>query len=145
MKTCPSCTRNLPRTQFSARKQLSGNVTLRTYCKLCDRLSATQERRGWKPALRLWKSVKGRCPSSDITPDDLRIPAVCPVLGIPLRQEFSGKRSDATPSVDRIEPAKGYVKGNVVVVSWRANRLKGDATLAELRQLATFYAPMEEK
>jgi hypothetical protein len=41
--------------------------------------------------------------------------------------------------LDRVDNTKGYVKGNVIVVSRRANVLKKDATLNELRQLADYY------
>lgn len=60
------------------------------------------------------------------------------MLGIPL--EFSqSSRTDNTPSIDRVDNSKGYVKNNIVIVSWRANRLKSDATPYELRRLAKFY------
>lgn len=36
------------------------------------------------------------------------------------------------PQLDRIEPAKGYVEGNVVWLSRRANNIKGNATRKEL-------------
>ena len=45
-------------------------------------------------------------------------------------------RSACSPSLDRIVPDRGYVPGNVRVVSDRANRLKGDRNLEELRRLA---------
>lgn len=79
-----------------------------------------------------------------ITEADVVIPANCPVFGIPLRpvQLGTGKRYarfDNSPSVDRIDSTKGYVPGNVAVISWKANRLKSNATPAELRALADFY------
>lgn len=77
----------------------------------------------------------------DLLPQDITIPATCPVLGIPLTR--SGKQDDNAPSLDRIDNAKGYVRGNVVIVSWRANRLKSDATIAELRQIASFYGQLQ--
>lgn len=40
--------------------------------------------------------------------------------------------------MDRIIPELGYTKGNVVVISFRANRLKNDATYEELRALADY-------
>lgn len=73
-----------------------------------------------------------------ISARDLVIPAICPVLAIPLAVG-DGRPSDASPSLDRIVPALGYVKGNVVVISMRANRLKSDATVDELRALADFF------
>lgn len=45
-----------------------------------------------------------------------------------------------SPSLDRIEPDLGYVAGNAIVISNRANRLKSDATIDELRAIASFYA-----
>ncbi|UQV19448.1 hypothetical protein MU852_06625 [Brevundimonas albigilva] len=66
--------------------------------------------------------------------DDICVPDVCPVLGIPL--VIGGPRSDASPSLDRIEPDKGYVAGNVRVISDKANRLKGSRTLAEVEILS---------
>lgn len=78
----------------------------------------------------------------NLTVEDIIIPAVCPVLGIPLSRR-GGKRTDNTPSLDRIVPSKGYVKGNVMVISWRANALKRDASPEELRKLAAFYAGLD--
>lgn len=56
----------------------------------------------------------------------------CPLLGIKL--SFNNGRSDksSSPSIDRIDPAKGYVPGNVWIISTRANQIKNDATLDEL-------------
>lgn len=61
----------------------------------------------------------------NLTEEDTVVPALCPVLGIPL-QRARGKRIDSTPTVDRIDARGGYVKGNVAVISWLANRLKSD-------------------
>jgi len=75
----------------------------------------------------------------NITDADLPVPEFCPVLGI--RLEFNhgkGKTgpTDSSPSVDRIRGHLGYTKGNVRVISNRANRLKSDATAEELRLIA---------
>jgi hypothetical protein len=76
----------------------------------------------------------------DLAEADFFIPAFCPVLGIPLQRLVGGKTgNDNSPSLDRIDPAKGYVAGNVIVVSNRANRIRNDATVSELQQVAHFY------
>lgn len=43
--------------------------------------------------------------------------------------------SNNSPTIDRINPKLGYIKGNVWVISNKANRFKNDATLEELELL----------
>lgn len=87
----------------------------------------------------LLNRVRRKDASCDLTVDDITIPETCPVLGIPLIVEVGNGRSDNTPSIDRVDNRLGYVKDNIVIVSWRANRLKSDATPDELRRLAKYY------
>ena len=75
---------------------------------------------------------------------DIVIPKLCPVLGIPL-VAGKGFRENGSPSLDRIDNDLGYVPGNVIVVSWRANALKRDATIKELQMLADFYSRITAK
>lgn len=74
-----------------------------------------------------------------ITPSDLDYPLVCPMLGIEL-DWFAESREENSPSIDRINSTKGYIPGNVLVCSWRANRIKNDGTPSELRKIADFLA-----
>jgi len=75
----------------------------------------------------------------NLTLADIEIPKRCPVFGILLRKA-TGVPDDASPELDRIDSRKGYVKGNVMVISRKANKMKQNATLAELRRFAQFYA-----
>jgi hypothetical protein len=50
-----------------------------------------------------------------------------------------------SPTLDRIDNSKGYIVGNVWVISMRANRLKSDATVDELMMLATNLRELQEK
>jgi len=50
-----------------------------------------------------------------------------------------GKVRPNSPSIDRVSPGKGYVKGNVIVVSQKANSIKSNATPHELERVAAFY------
>ncbi len=63
------------------------------------------------------------------------IPTLCPVLGIPIVIEACRPPAPGAPSVDRIDNAKGYTPGNVRVISFRANALKSNGTLEEMRLL----------
>jgi len=68
-----------------------------------------------------------------ITPKDM----ICPALGI--KMNTSVEDLDSKPSLDRLVLEKGYVKGKVIVVSFRVNRIKTDATPEELMKVAIFY------
>lgn len=72
----------------------------------------------------------------DLTVEDIVIPEFCPVFPwIRLVMSKNGAKTDASPSIDRFDNSKGYVKGNVSVISWRANRLKCNASLQEIKAL----------
>lgn len=72
----------------------------------------------------------------DLKVGDVVIPTHCPVLGMLLAR---GPKHNATsPSLDRIKPELGYVKGNVRVISWRANCLKRDGALEEFIAIVAY-------
>jgi hypothetical protein len=72
----------------------------------------------------------------DITWTDLVLTDICPVLGIPI---FSDTLDNPNaPSIDRMVPELGYIKGNVSIISRRANVLKGDATILELEKILSY-------
>jgi len=73
-----------------------------------------------------------------ITEDDLVLPDVCPVLGIPLVIGQGGMPNPNLASVDRLDNSKGYTPDNVRVISLRANQLKRDATLEELQAVVRY-------
>lgn len=71
------------------------------------------------------------------------LPTKCPVLGIPL--SYTPSFTDNTPTLDRLVPRLGYVPGNVIIVSMRANRIRSDATTEELRKIYHFYRKINGK
>lgn len=72
----------------------------------------------------------------DLTVDDITVPTHCPVLGMELKVgKGTGGWIYSSPSLDRINPHLGYTKGNVRVISARANLLKSDATIEELEKV----------
>ena len=73
----------------------------------------------------------------NLTKEDFELPTHCPVLGLELKYE-KGPREDRSASLDRLDNNRGYVPGNVFVVSWRVNALKKDATLDELKKIAAY-------
>ena len=69
------------------------------------------------------------------------MPKKCPVLGIDLQYSDIGSKkyqTDNSPSLDRIDPKKGYTKDNVVIMSNLANRIKTDATADQIEKVWKF-------
>ena len=109
-------------------------------CIDCKRERASEWNRN-NPIKALLNAAKGRAKrkgiSFDLTPEDIVIPTHCPWLKIPLDKKGFGKcgSRENVPSLERIDSALGYVRGNVLVISNRANRIKSDATLKELTSI----------
>lgn len=75
--------------------------------------------------------------SFSLTTDDIFIPNRCPILNIELRPG-NGKLHDCSPTIDRIVPSLGYTKDNIAVISWKANKIKSNGTLSELKQIVSW-------
>jgi hypothetical protein len=72
----------------------------------------------------------------DIIFEDLEIPTHCPIFG--WKFKWGTRITNETPSLDRVVPELGYVKGNVRVICMRANRLKNNASIAELEKVLEY-------
>ena len=164
-KRCLSCEEVKGRDDFwrDPRKK-SG---LHSECKACARMRNAQwQQNNWKkltaagkersnkkrlrdPRKAVFKSVRDRARARgmefNLEINNFEIPLLCPILGIPLKSNMGANRGqglkikDASPSVDRIDNSRGYTKDNIVIVSYRANRIKSDATIEELRRIVEFY------
>jgi hypothetical protein len=78
----------------------------------------------------------------DLDINDIVIPEVCPVFKTPLRFSEIGRES-TTPSIDRVDNNLGYTKTNIRIISWRANRLKNNLTIKEVRALLDYMEANE--
>ena len=98
-------------------------------------------RKAWetRPKEMMVIRVKAKCKKLglpfNLCADDFEMPEYCPLLGLKL-ERGAGKATMNSPELDRIIPSLGYVKGNVWVISRRANLIKSDATIEEIRMLA---------
>jgi hypothetical protein len=95
----------------------------------------------------LWKSAKWRAKVKGIhfdlkVTDIPTIPKLCPILRLPLRTTVN-KHGPGSPSLDRINPKRGYVVGNIQVISHRANTIKNDATWQEVASVAQYMKQHE--
>jgi len=127
------------------------------YCKGCIKEyydsnksainSRAFERKSQDPRKSLVVSARQRAKEKgipfDLTSEDFVVPDRCPVLGIPI---FVGKGGYGpnSPTLDRLIPELGYIKGNVTVISFRANLIKSDATLEEVLAVYTWMKSMSE-
>lgn len=143
-------------------KQLDNRTGLQGECKICMKARRRRfyrrnahaqmvSREKYRRANPVWLMVnnaksraKKRGMEFDLKVSDVVIPELCPVLGIKLI--VRGKKSgvghlckDNSPSIDRVDNAKGYTRNNILIVSFKANRLKADASVEELRKVADFY------
>jgi hypothetical protein len=97
-----------------------------------------------KPLVRRFNAIRSRARKEgipfDLTIDDIFVPEFCPVLGIRLAWEIGNTRrlQDGGPSIDRLIPERGYVRGNIAVISGRANRIKNDGTALEHERIAAW-------
>ena len=87
----------------------------------------------------LWQNARIRAKKENIPfnieVSDVIIPKYCPIFGIKL-MVGNNKRQDNSPSLDKIIPRLGYVKGNVKVISWKANNIKNIGTAEEHEMIA---------
>jgi len=75
----------------------------------------------------------------NITREDIPIPEFCPILGVKLTfTKTPNAINPSAPSIDRVDSKKGYIKGNVQIVSHRANILKRDLSLEECEAIAAY-------
>lgn len=91
---------------------------------------------------RARQRAKAKGLTINITKDDIFIPDICPILGIVLAR-CNGKHGDSSPSLDRINNNLGYVKGNVAVISHKANNMKGNSDVNTIRKLLAYMTKTE--
>jgi hypothetical protein len=172
MKKCSKCGADKPITEFSKDSRKASGI--RPSCKVCnsehkkiyyknnkerislywkdfyqnnkDRLKDKQ-RKKYRDKLPdyLYYAAKDRSKKLglefNLDKNDIVIPEICPAF----KQPFVVGDNDLCPSVDRIDATRGYVKGNIAVISFRANRLKNNATLEELESLVNYLREQKGK
>lgn len=103
--------------------------------------------RSKNPVGYLLRQAKHRAKKADeaftVEENELVVPTHCPVFGIPLF--FSaGKRGPNSYSLDRVDNSKGYVKGNVRVISFWANQMKGNMTIDQVSSLLDYMTSQKD-
>lgn len=146
---CHRCGEMKPPFDFSRNRGARGNRIdilgqgRGSECKVCQNNSYIT----LDPRRKMLYAARNRAKKSGLectlTLEDIVIPELCPVLGIPLFASAGGGKRPPTmlensPSLDRINNDKGYTPDNIRVISMRANNLKSDATLEELEAVVAY-------
>jgi|ERR1035437_2626603 hypothetical protein len=105
-----------------------------------------EARRNWRlksPIKPLLAGARGRAKQRGlvftVTEADLSpLPTHCPILGTKLSyaRGTDGRPQDEAASLDRKDSSRGYVQGNVFIVSYRANMIKNCGSANEHRAIA---------
>lgn len=142
---CAKCEEWKSQEEFYKSKQNKRGYT--SYCRTCHYKKSNSSpnrkknansyyarRKAENPALFMWKQAKHRAKwdyddmEFTISVEDILIPEICPYFKVP----FIPLDKEWGYSLDRIDSSKGYTKENIQVISYKANRLKNDATVQEL-------------
>jgi hypothetical protein len=143
-KRCPKCGIVKDDNQFA--KDRSKKSGLSSHCKQCKGIETKQYEIN-NPMMNqtnaMVRGARDRAKAKnlpfDIDHEYIRsiIPSRCPIFGVKL--EWSARRGNKSaplpnsPSLDRIDPTRGYVKGNVWIISHKANCIKSNASHEELK------------
>jgi len=155
MKTCTKCKQEKPLSEYhNIKRYKNGKLAICKIChsKYCAANYDKHHTRIRKDIPYRWKngalgSARQRSREKslpfDIVHTDLPEPTHCPALGIELdyrRNKGLGQkgRHDGSAELDRTIPEKGYVKGNINVLSARANKLKNNGTIEEFEKILAY-------
>lgn len=137
-RKCQRCKKIQKRTEFYIDPDRQDGLVI--YCISCEK-KRHRKRRIRNPANTIFITARRRARKNNtpftIELKDILVPRYCPILGLKLKSNV-GRPQDNSFSLDRIDNTKGYTPANVYVISWRANKLKGDATIAELKKIVAY-------
>jgi hypothetical protein len=149
MKKCPKCNIDKSRSEFyenKVRKDGLAGRCIKCTKEVTDKWRKTNKDKvtgqweSWKTTNReryMWGKAKSSAAKDkrefNIESSDIVIPEKCPVFNT----EWT-IRGPQAPSLDRIDSNKGYIKGNVQVISWKANNLKGNFELQDFEAMVSF-------
>lgn len=137
---CKTCLKDRPETDFSKHNGCVGGFDT-SRCKPCKKSKWDWEQVSYEKRMlhRTTARAKRRGLECTLTLEDIVLPDLCPVFNVP----FIYGDVDWTYSIDRRDNSKGYTKDNIMIMSNKANRLKNNASLADLEQLIDFLRACE--
>jgi hypothetical protein len=139
-RKCVECNKIKPFKDFHRHKNCMWGVN--TICKQCRKIKGKKDWENQK-INNLEKIILNRAKSRanknkidfNLTIEDIVIPEKCPIF----QKSFIYGHHDWAPSIDRIISKKGYIKGNIIIISNKANIIKNNATAEEILKVGNFY------
>ncbi len=80
----------------------------------------------------------------DLKPEDIEVPEYCMYFKTKLSFNKKDNRKPYYYSIDRIDSSKGYIKGNIQIISMMANTMKNNSTNDELLMFAKSIVELHE-
>ena len=140
-RKCMKCGEVKTFSAFHKHKQCLHGIN--SVCKECRKPLSTANWQKTSEEYKIWSRAKSRAKKRNleflIDVSDIEIPDVCPVFNVP----FDKNSNEYTYSIDRIDHTKGYIEGNIMIISNKANRIKSDASLKELEQVVSYVKNCE--
>ena len=163
-KECSTCKQLLPFSSFTKNKA-NKKDGLQYHCRICDnerqqkrRVDKKEEMQSYGREYRIKNKnnfefrlqgllnasrsrAKEKNRENTLVMQDLKelfpVDGKCPVFGFNLEWNGNGFR-ETSPSIDRIDSSRGYTKDNIQIISWKANRIKGYATVEDLETVLAY-------
>jgi len=131
-KKCGKCLKI--KKYISFRKNKNSSFGYSYYCKECDkqRVYSRDKRKILINAAK--KRAKDTNLDFNLDINDIILSQYFPFLGIELQFNHTNAR-DNSYSIDRIDPNKGYIKGNIQIISFKANTIKNNASLSDIEKV----------
>ena len=136
-RNCTTCSTLKPLEAFHKHSKCRGGYN--SVCKECKKSITKNQWKNYSLEYKIFNRTRSRATAKNINFNlelsDIIIPKECPVFKVP----FIYNDKDWSASIDRINPNLGYIKGNIMIISNKANRIKNDASLKDLQQVVSFY------
>lgn len=139
-RVCTECREYKPYALFHKHKNCINGFNV--ICKECRKPNSKENYKNQTLEYKLWYRAKRRAKEKNvpfnIEISDIVIPNECPIF----KTKFIERNHKTCASIDRVIPSLGYIKGNIQIISNRANMIKGDATADEVKMV---YEWLKEK
>ena len=132
-RVCKICREYKPYSEFHKHSRCPKGFN--TVCKACRKPISKQSYANHPLEYHIWHRAKTRAKNRGIEFNieicDIVIPEKCPIF----KTDFEVGNHKTCASLDRINPTKGYIKGNIQIISNKANMIKGDSTMQDIKKV----------